>query len=475
MNPALLVTIGLWVALFGLAGVVCALFLGRQPPVRQTGTPVLWCPGPSRRSLVSRIIRFGPLRPGCWYDLTEVPKDPDGFVVCPECGRELSAGNVKAFVRRKPRWRILLVCALLSVFGGVTMGAGFFRQPSWEQSTPTFVLGLIFFPQSVKSDAPSSMQKRVFAELERRADQHWSLPARLVLEPKLKYLVRTMPDLEPLDLMVSRLGTNGRFLYNDLVRRVDKDLSDPSIAFSVTMVVSRWLPAMHNPRLLDDVERWLDNAIANGAELWLVRAAGECLASMHDPRAIDILIEKRTLWSDPPLSQEWPRHIVNILMRTSSVASLDANAIEDAFDDMHFVRSSGIDADTILAIVKNGTSPEQFLDDQMEWLEQGNTEHLELVVMLYETGRLERSQVDRVITWLKFDDDRLWETAADVIEIAASKATPGDPSTHPFAKDQRQQYLAQLESVVYNTTDMDKQRRLYRTLELLDRSMMAPP
>jgi len=97
-----------------------------------------FCPGERVRG----VRRWSPLRIAwprpCGYDLSGLPVDGAGAVICPECGRRLFAAH--AALRSTARWRPGRLGAAVTVLAVVVMCAPMMKTKSWQKYVPTTVL-----------------------------------------------------------------------------------------------------------------------------------------------------------------------------------------------------------------------------------------------------------------------------------------------------------------------------------------------
>ena len=138
MSQILLVC--MWVVPFALCAACVLVVLGRRPPKRE-GQRTRWCPGKRCTTRLMRIVRFGPFRPGCWYDLIDARADDDGNITCPECGRVLDASKSKLFRRRKPRLKLATACVVLMMGALGTSVYVVATSPSWVKVLPWALIG----------------------------------------------------------------------------------------------------------------------------------------------------------------------------------------------------------------------------------------------------------------------------------------------------------------------------------------------
>lgn len=88
----------------------------------------------------------------CTYDLSALPFDPDGTIVCPECGHSWTRTDQQRRIRY-PRYRVIVCAILLAIGTSASLLAPMMRTGRWQTLLPTDLL-IVLLPDQFPYGSP---------------------------------------------------------------------------------------------------------------------------------------------------------------------------------------------------------------------------------------------------------------------------------------------------------------------------------
>ncbi|MCA9277912.1 MAG: hypothetical protein H6815_03900 [Phycisphaeraceae bacterium] len=482
----LIVTICIWLLVLALVGLVFCLFFGRRPPKRD-GQRTKWCPGRISTSKVVRLIRSGPFRAGCWYDLTDAPVDANSNITCPECGRVLDARRSNLFRRRRPRWKLAFasVCVLLTSIG--TGGYVIAQSPQWVKVTPTFVLaimldvdemakkktfltllaeqqGSLFDTQA--SNLASQMhgmqvsrfQQSVFDELVVRAVKPLDLPTRTILHPKLENLTLTAKGLDDVIAISGRLGPRSEFLVEELIVRIDASLEQSSFLEFGLFGFSQLIQCTESPKQVEAFRRWLFEAKSSMDASSIQSSVILALSWIPSENALELLLESKNVFEG---SFGWRSAVAQCAMVNSPLSqSLEERVRRAVFGE----GTAPYASETLDRVLRSGLTVNEYFCRQIELAEAGRAAQYYDVGILFYLRIVSLENMDRVVGWIHSDDPLLWKCALRCLNTIAHAGLQGRHALMKIPPERFSIYKAEVEKAIDSLETGEKRRKLVNLL-----------